>query len=922
MYYILILIISLLIPCKSIAAVEAAADGTVYGNTEGLARVEALETKLANLTIKSTHPRIHVTPDMVTTMRSRATGGNAAWTEILSAASGPTNIIDAACAAMVLEISHPSAAATHATNVYDRIVASAATDQLSVSHWALGFDWAYNSLTPPQRTAIANKISTNMKWWAGTGGTAAPSTSLPTAYAWASSGGKRYDETFYKQTWDSGQTYAWPAIALAGFSTPEYLAANGREMGNDAAYIYKALWTYDSLHGDILRYYAYTNDYVPTEGYFIGAMGIPWFMDLRAATYGTASPIDVVYGQDGSYGANVADYQLYAWDSDPAYNRTVFHKGHSPQGAGGVMTYNDTYSYGAAGTDFNWKLNAQHMPGFLIGAQTNPYHNWMAKNALNSYSTSGGTHLFAYATYDETAAYKNVVDLMYKDDGLPSSDPKTATYAQLPYAKKFSGAKEVYMRSSFGTDSVIACLRTSPHLTKTSHGSWDTNTFLIYRKGNLAMDSGVYDDGLGEHNLQTNSIGYQRNTVAHNNILVVDPASPDTPLKLPMTGYIYGTPDPGGIDRIWSKTFGAPNLGLTYLHNAQTEGGSIPIFETREGFDHTVTTSISYGSRVSEMTRAATFIRKPNDTAYFIIFDRINATSSAFNKKWLIHGVNEFTDLGSVASTEVASHIVNYSGNTFKTTNTLQRNGAGTAYNNSAIYGSVLLPTNPNLRKVGGNFGSGYEFWVDGSSPRNWPLELPYQATDSYGGKTWFMGGPLTGTIDGLKEAGNWRLELTNVSPTQRDHFLVVMYVGDDDATAAESVLLSVTEATRAVVHIKDATKNEIVALNKGVLGTSVDSFSYSYTPTTSSTEHILTEIAAGSSVVVTIGGAEVSGSPFTASSQGVVSFSTTDSIGSASLIVVTSLEGTGGLINSHITHKPGNAAVTLKAGNTPVTIQ
>ncbi len=858
-------------------AIEAEKDGPVYGNSDGLSRVTNLEEKLSGMQIKTGHPRIHITPPLLETLRSRATSGNAAWAAILTAANGSTNIIDTALASLVLETTDASAATAHATNVFNRIMASAATDMQSVGHWALAFDWAYNSLTSGQRDAIANKIATKMKWFSGTGGTASATTSLPTAYKWALSN-KRQDETFYKQTWDAGSYFAWPAIALAGYNTAEYLAANGRNMGDDAAYLYKALWSYDSIYGDILRYYTYANDYVPIEGYFIGAMGLPWFLDLRAATYGTANPIDIVYGQDGNY-SNVADYQLYAWDSDPNYNRTIFHKGVSPQGAGGIMTYNDTYSYGATSKNFTWKLHAEHMPAFLLGAQTNPYHNWMAKNVLNSYSGMGGTHLLAYSSYDETSAYANVINFLYKDSSLAALDPKTATYQQLPYAKKFPGAQEVYMRSSFGPNAVIACLRSSPHLTKTSHGDFDSNTFLIYRKGNLAMDSGFYDDGIGEHNKQSNYFGYQKNTTAHNDILVIDPDNSDSPLKIGIYGHIYGAPDPGGIDRIYSKTFGSPNLGSAYLHTALADGGSVPIFETRETFDYTVTKSISYGNRVSEMARSAVFIRKPNDKAYFIIFDRINATSSSFQKKWLIHAVNEPTDMGSVVSTEVADHIVNYSGNTFKTSNTLQRNGTGAAYNNSAIYGSVLLPSTPNLRKVG---GTGYEFYVEGSDPANFPIELPYQATDSYGGKTWFMGGPLTGTLDSIKEAGQWRLELTNISPTQRDHFLVAMYVGDDNETAAESVLLAGTGSTRAVVHIKDSTKNEIVVLNKDVLGTNINSLSYTYTPTTETTEHILTEFTPSAVFSITKDGSPVTGSPFTSSAQGIVTFSSTDLVGNS----------------------------------------
>jgi len=852
-------------------ALDASIDGAIYGNPAGLARVHALENKLHNLTIKPTHPRIHFTPALLATAQARASAGNASWSNMSTAARTSTNIIDTAASALIKQTSDPARSASYATDVYNRIMADSSTSALNVSYWSLGFDWAYNSLTTAQRNSIANKIAAHTSWWG--------SSTLQAAYTWIAGGGKIQQETFYKQTWDAGANTAWPVIALAGYNTSEYLAANGRQMGDDAAYVYKSLWTYDNLYGDILRYYAYTNDYVPTEGYFIGAMGLPWFMDLRSATYGEANSVDIVGGQDGNFGANVGDYQLYAWD--PTYNRTIFHKGSSPQGAGGVMSYSDTYPYGAASQNFNWKINTQHAPGYLLKADTNPYHNWMAKNALLPVAT--GTHILTYSTYDEQAEFSNIVNLLYKDSSLPATNPKTATYEQLPFAKAFPGAQEVYMRSSFGTNSVIAALRSSPMLTKTSHGDFDSNTFLIYRKGNLSMDSGVYDDGDPStgHNRQSNYLSYQKNTVAHNNILVVDPTDPDGPLKIGIDGHIYGAPDPGGTDRIMSKSFGLEWSGLfttPYIHQQLTDGGSIKAFDTKPTFDYAVTDSIAYGSRLSEYTRSAIFIRKPNDKAYFLIFDKLNATSPNYVKKWLIHLVNEPTGMGTPTSTEVASHIVNYSGNTFKSTNTLQRGGTGTAYNNSAIYGTVLLPKSPNIRKIG---GTGYMAYVEGTTPTDYAYEMPYQATDWYGGKSWYMGGPLTGTTESMAETGQWRLELTNTSPTQRDYFLNVMYVGDDNETPAASVLISPSDSSRTGVHIQDATKNNIVILNKNKFATSsVDTFTYTATPTTTGVDHIITEVAASTVFNVTRNGSAISGSPFTSSNQGVLNFSTTETVG------------------------------------------
>ena len=693
----------------------------------------------------------------------------------------------------------------------------------NVGAWALCFDWIYNALDATQRSNLIEKI--------------AQAANIDGRAAWIRAGNADIKETFHREEWIFRAWQAWPEVALAGHYT-------------DAEFCYQSRWKSNWYWGDAARVYAYLNDGAPLEGYQYGADATSWFMVLKSAT-----GINLIDGPALHYDKSAADYQLYG--TDFGLNRNVFHHGIGI-GAGGLWTYTDM-----TGTENNWKIKEYHSMATQLTASSNPYQQWIAKNILTMDKRGASSWIFSNENYSYWSNFEAIATLLFYNANLPTTDPKTATYQALPFAKHFDGGNEVYMRSSWGDNASMACLRVSPDFTKTSHGDFDANTFLLYRKGNLSADTGVYDATQGQYN----TVWYQKNTVAHNNILIVDPASPDGPLKL------SAAPDPGGTESTVTYNFQTnspsfPNrLTQTYVHRAAAQWGDITAFKTNESFNYAVgEASTAYGTRLNEYSRSTMFIRKPGDKAYFLVYDRINATNSAFKKKWLLHTVEEPTLNGATISTEVADHIYTTDGDTYSAVN---------AFNNSALYGKVLLPQIKQIRKVG---GGGYEFWVDGTEPKNIGIDWTALALD----KETNMGGPL-------KEIGQWRLELMPSTQQQRDLFLNVIYLGDTGETPADSVLATCTDATRVVVFVPDATKNEIVVLNKSPVGTRSSSFFYTYTPTTGQTEHILTELPPGSGTVATVkkNGTALPTSPITASANGTVTFVTDDIIGQSITISV-----------------------------------
>jgi hypothetical protein len=746
-------------------AIDTSALGTVSGSAGGISRIASLEDQLHNITVKAEHPRVMLTPELLALARQRVAANHYKWSSIVASANAG-NTINAAFAYLI------TGSSSYATAVYNKIMAQTATTWPSnytsaktslpdrkVAEWAIAFDWVYNGLTQSQQQNLINKI--------------AASANISGRAAWIAGGGRdtgEAGETFHREEWIFYAWKAWPEIALAN-----HIA--------DADTCYKARWRYDWVLGDAARLYAYLNDGTPLEGYQYGADGTSWFMALKSAT-----GINLIDGQDLHYDVSAADYQLYGMDF--GLNRNVFHHGVG-LGAGGLATYTDT-----TGKDFNWKTKEYHSMASQLTAQTNPFQQWFAQNVLKFDNRGASSWIFSNEYYGFWDDFENITTLLFYDPFLTASDPRRATYEELPYAKNFPGGNEVYMRSSWGNDAAMACFRAAPAFSKTSHGDFDVNTFLLYRKGNLAPDSGVYDTYQG----QTNYFGYQKNTVAHNDVLIIDPAKPNAPTKLGSN-----SPDPGGTEKVSERTFGNlhpsyPSKVNTFLLNNPADWGKIVAFQTTKDFDYAVGEAAkAYGTRANEFSRSMVFLRKASDKAYVMVYDRINSTNASFQKKWLLHTINEPVINGTVLNTEVDGHIYTVDGDTYSATN---------VYNNSALYGKVLLPKNHRIRKIG---GAGYEFWVDGSLPKNWSIDWTVLAAD----KEPYMGGPV-------QEIGQWRLELMPATQQNRDLFLNVIYLGDAGETPAPVDLVESAEGNMTGAYIKDDTTAYVMLFSTAKEGATV----------------------------------------------------------------------------------------------------
>jgi hypothetical protein len=708
----IVLLLVLLSACNSYA-LDAAKDGPIYGDPEGLARVAKLEQQLHDVQIREDHPRIFITADTVETYRERLRKLNFYHLEAVKELAENGEIVNLAFLYLMYEKDKPEVALQCAQRTAKMIIDE---DVLSgdnrfidqrIAKMALAFDWAYNGMTDEQRDVIIKKLS-------DLSGIDAKAQKIK-------EGHRESFETFHREEWSFDGYRCWPEITLAHHNP-------------NADFVYKARWRYDWYWGDAARMYAYAADGTPFEGYYYGADGVEWFLALRSAT-----GINLIDGEFG-WCKNAAYYILYRLDLDR--HREIMHKGVALGGAGCVA-----YKEG----NVAWKVRAW-LGRTLPLALDDPYIRWVMRNEIPVSEL-----ILTTVGYGGMSELREIANILFDDPFLREGDLRTADYKDLPLARLFPGGNEAYMRTGWFYKPVVVGFRTTPSYTKTSHGDFDVNTFVIYKDGVLSPDSGVYDTASG----QTSYFYYQKNTVAHNNILVVDPFDIDGPRKLARLAA-----DPGGVDRVFTRTFGAPSqFGLedAFLHNPYANWADIVAFKTTPYYDYVVgEAGRAYRNRLDKYYRTLVFIRK-EDRAYLVVYDQVKLKDTSprlikylYQLRWLLHLVTEPAINGQLVKTKVPGHIEYYKADFLRAKN---------AFDSASLFLKVLLPKNNIIRKVG---GQGYEFWVDGLRPKNYPInDKEKTELEAQSGGKW-------------QEAGTWRIEIIPQKYSDCYDFINVFYIGDE----------------------------------------------------------------------------------------------------------------------------------------------
>ena len=371
-------------------------------------------------------------------------------------------------------------------------------------------------------------------------------------------------------------------------------------------------------------------------------------------------------------------------------------------------------------------------PAFIAGRWGDRHAQKQAKAAIAQALANPGD-------YSNTHLWQAV---LWYDPKLPAAEDYTYPET-MPLGRHFAGIGHVVAKSGWKSNDLWAVFNSGPAFTPGAHYHADENSFIIDRGGSLALDSGS-DDRSCDH-----YPGYFQRSVAHNTITVKKPGE-----KFRGPGN-----DGGQIGGSWlerhGRRFDSAQYGM-HLPPQKLALRGIVAFETNPHYTYSVgDAAIAYDEgKVPEFTRQ--FLHLQPDT--IIIFDRVTAGDPDYEKRWLLHTVEEPKVTGETA---VVTHL------------------------KGRLFSTTLLPADARVEVVG---GPGKEFWSDG---QNFPIANKRKEC----------------------EPGAWRIEVYPGAPRKRDVFCHVLYVSDSGREAAPDVQLTDGEQVR--LSFADAGKDYTVSLTK-----------------------------------------------------------------------------------------------------------
>ncbi len=373
-----------------------------------------------------------------------------------------------------------------------------------------------------------------------------------------------------------------------------------------------------------------------------------------------------------------------------------------------------------------------------------------------------------------------VLEFLWDDPEVRARDPALTSEEELPRQRYFAGVGHLVMRDGWKADSTWIEFDCGPYFAKHQH--LDQNQFMIYHGGYLAIDSGAdYTDTESPHYLN-----YYRRTVAHNSMLVYDPAE-----KFFWSDNVLPAANDGGqrmdSSRYWNTIRSREDWNRT---RDVWDLGSMLVVDHVPGQYHYAMGDASKAyarEKLRRFTREVLFV--PGHRT-LVIFDRVVSTNPSFRKAWLLHGVNRPT-FGDECGPETQGVQDFRNARTFRFAE-----GSGELLVHS------LLPEERIVTRRG---GKGNEFYTPGDdrggawgSGENWPLEpaeggpLP---EDPRLRRMWklFWGEDFNKILSSNQKnvvAGSWRIEVSPALPAEEDFFLHVLEFGSMGTTGQKRTAL------------------------------------------------------------------------------------------------------------------------------------
>ncbi len=340
-----------------------------------------------------------------------------------------------------------------------------------------------------------------------------------------------------------------------------------------------------------------------------------------------------------------------------------------------------------------------------------------------------------------------------------------------------------FRKGGWAPDATVIEFKCGDHIW--SHNiSANQNSFYIFHKGRLAIQSGIYHDKVyfGNHTRQ-----YYARTVSSNGMLVIDPqefswvrksgvvksSGPDG--CYPEYGsqrMIRGSCNAFTFKEYMARKVADPSIvkgkavqhwemgDITAFAHAAEDRWSYVSGDATQAYNnpkrlYRVNGGKSNRAKLDLATRSMVYLPAGNN---LIVYDKVNSLDPSFRKAWLLHAQDKLEVSGKVIKAEVPGHIEEYDGDTV--TLTWGNSGLPASDPKDPHKGRLLvktfLPAERYIRRIG---GAGYEFWANGANhpPTTRGRDQKHTKPDD----------------------GNWRVEVSPAKPAKFNNFLHLIHICD-----------------------------------------------------------------------------------------------------------------------------------------------
>lgn len=786
--------------------------------TNEISETASDQVNIRLLKIAATHPRIFLTPNLLTELRARAVMTNPLWSQLVNQANSTNydvndwgNVMESS--ALVGVVSNAPSYCTKALSIAELQRASDVNLGNGASSLAgdiaLVYDWCYPQMTTLTRTnfiAYFNAWGDKQKWGS------------PNMYVNGTPGWGNYWPRF---------SYSFALMGLA-------------------------------MQGDSARAVEWLNEYRQTR---LGGYDLPVFDKIAQ---GGAWPEGTVYDWVANPNRFLA---LAAWDSatgEDVFQATPWFR----ERLGYLLLQNYPGLEDEFGFDFHPYLSQGDSERHRGRLQN--YVRLIELALIHKFPTDPrAQQLWAYITAPPTA---NTSTGLYFYEFLWNS-PNYVAAAPTRLTNYTPALGLLNLRSGWPTGAAD----TNPCATYITfnagdhyayHQHYDQNSFTIFKCGDLALDAGVYSgDGLSYHDQN-----YYFRTIAHNTLVVYNPLEDFTSARADAVS------NDGGQRTVYPASRAPESVAYWDQYATQYDTADILRTEDAPYFTYALgdatkaynnpTYAQSFATqftnntpKVTRFQREFVYLRPLSPTVvsspdFVVLLDRVGVVSPSYslsNTKLLFHVL--YTPTVSGAGVAVSPG------------ETLYANASDIVADadGGRLFIKLLAPAQRNVRVVGGRGVK--SFWVnDANYDWHWDANEPQPRPVA----DW---DPIP--------YGEWRLELEPADAGLNHNFLTVLYPTLSTTVAMPATTL-VSAPGLMGAHIAAPTLNRLTLFSSALDGAApTGTLIYSYMPTTQTlnvlfdltphARYTLSTTVTGPTQNITLT-PDVAGA-YQASAQGVLSF-------------------------------------------------